>query len=814
MKYTIMYRDIEDIRVIVYFFWRKKLYKILKRMVLFFTAVALFAGTLSISSKEIYAKATAPSLKNSSWTLYLDGCGVKDVNTDKSGYYSFVNVRKLLKDFSKSKYDITLKSGDKSIVSVSSKKDRIYAKGLGKTKVTVKVKNLSDKKNVFKGTLSVVVKNKPVETEPKKEPKARQLSSDMVELSGIFDEEEDEDPYAEDFTVYEENDGVQIFFSYVSKVVFDGEKAKVTLFKPFESGKLYTLKYNGSSCSFVSGNCGIEDVVRFEIAEESIHIGETKTFRLKYFNGEGLDITAAVKDTLDEKVTLGFTDKIYYRYASVSGRKVRANGKTDAIEVSAELKFKPGNERVETKLSTDKVITVLPEKTPEFTGNNVYTIKKETKKYMTWGETCQSNVPLGDSVVFEALFEFDDGTVKSLKDAGIDEVRSADPSIVMISTEAKNGGYNLLLNREGETSVICFKKGEAIAGFDIQVMPKRAPESIRLELDRDHLNTNALVNDYIIIKADIIDQYGDEIEAGEISIKQDEINIEEVGAISFNKIAEGRFVVYGSDCPVTKEESVVIAYVSGAGYTSEALFYIKDVEYDKGYGDFEYKLDLDGPRLLDTALGIREEAPKSTFVTVKISRENYYVDEGIGVLLKDKPENISESTIKNYISKGRIYGITVEYESENRDKRFITKEENCVIPAYMELEFVPYMWNEQLPSGKYTITVYRFVLFDGDVYCDECDSVTLIAIDSDPEVEVFQTAQDYSGTVKDWKTEISKFFTFEFKGEDISGYITKVDRVEDADGSVFVKSVEFSLKDPYYGPFTKKVDIDRLITKQ
>ena len=61
---------------------------------------------------------------------------------------------------------------------------------------------------------------------------------------------------------------------------------------------------------------------------------------------------------------------------------------------------------------------------------------------------------------------------------------------------------------------------------------------------------------------------------------------------------------------------------------------------------------------------------------------------------------------------------------------------------------------------------------------------------------------------------IPQYFSFYLDGEDISGYITKVDCVEGSTGTVFVRSVEFLMPNPYFGAFTKTVEIERLITKQ
>ena len=100
-------------------------------------------------------------------------------------------------------------------------------------------------------------------------------------------------------------------------------------------------------------------------------------------------------------------------------------------------------------------------------------------------------------------------------------------------------------------------------------------------------------------------------------------------------------------------------------------------------------------------------------------------------------------------------------------------------------------------------------------HIDLCDTETVIVLDSDPEIEVVQKLQSYAVPPENgWKEVIPQYFSFYLDGEDISGYITKVDCVEGSTGTVFVRSVEFLMSDPYFGAFTKTFEIERLITKQ
>lgn len=102
-------------------------------------ALVLVIGTIPASAAET----TDLKLKKKTKIIYLKGSqGLAEDGTTKCKTPSRYKVSKLVKGFDSKKMDITLKSEDKSIVKVSSKKDKIYAKGLGSTTVEIFVNNL------------------------------------------------------------------------------------------------------------------------------------------------------------------------------------------------------------------------------------------------------------------------------------------------------------------------------------------------------------------------------------------------------------------------------------------------------------------------------------------------------------------------------------------------------------------------------------------------------------------------------------------------------------------------------------------------
>lgn len=101
-------------------------------------ALTLVIGTIPASA----ADTNGLKLKKKTKIIYLGGSQGIDAEGTQCKTPSRYKVSKLVKGFDSKKMDITLKSADKSIVKTSSKKDKIYAKGLGSTTVEIFVNNL------------------------------------------------------------------------------------------------------------------------------------------------------------------------------------------------------------------------------------------------------------------------------------------------------------------------------------------------------------------------------------------------------------------------------------------------------------------------------------------------------------------------------------------------------------------------------------------------------------------------------------------------------------------------------------------------
>lgn len=126
----------------------KKLFKVIS---------ALLIAIMIFQSVPVSAK-TKLSLTKTARTLYVGGCKGAKASGKKAPYYSFLKVRKIVKNFSTETMDIKLSSSDKAVASTSNSTDKIKAVSMGTADVTVKVYSKRTKKVIFTDTIKITVK--------------------------------------------------------------------------------------------------------------------------------------------------------------------------------------------------------------------------------------------------------------------------------------------------------------------------------------------------------------------------------------------------------------------------------------------------------------------------------------------------------------------------------------------------------------------------------------------------------------------------------------------------------------------------------
>ncbi|MCR5829845.1 MAG: hypothetical protein K6F93_05785 [Lachnospiraceae bacterium] len=118
----------------------------------------VLALVLAFGSIPASAASGDLSLTKTKKTIFADGCKGTTVAGKVAKYYSYANIKKIVKNFDSSTMDIKLESSDSSIATTDDKKDRVNAVAPGKAAITV---NVFDKKTsdlLFSKSIVVTVK--------------------------------------------------------------------------------------------------------------------------------------------------------------------------------------------------------------------------------------------------------------------------------------------------------------------------------------------------------------------------------------------------------------------------------------------------------------------------------------------------------------------------------------------------------------------------------------------------------------------------------------------------------------------------------
>lgn len=127
----------------------KRFYKVLAVVL----ALILVVGVVPAS-----AASSDLSLTKTKKTIFVDGCRGTTAAGKEAKYYSYANIKKIVKNFDSKTMDIKLDSSDPSVVSTDDKKDRVNAVAPGKAAVTVNVFKKKGSELLFSKSIVVTVK--------------------------------------------------------------------------------------------------------------------------------------------------------------------------------------------------------------------------------------------------------------------------------------------------------------------------------------------------------------------------------------------------------------------------------------------------------------------------------------------------------------------------------------------------------------------------------------------------------------------------------------------------------------------------------
>lgn len=843
--------------------------------------------------------ASGLSLKKTAKTLYLGGCRGRKADGTAAKYYSRAKAAGFLKGFDPEKMDLLLKTEDKSIASVSSKKDRIYAKGIGNTTVTLEVVSKKTGKKLYTGEISVSVKRNadgdslrvlgiedgdlfeagesidvllPDRTE--NETADTDLRTLICTQEGVtiekgslensfvvyFDEPGEytitaaayqsakytgytaekeiditvidtetelwqtginsfciegnlvyDDMLPSDIEVREAFSDIDLFYTGVDSVEVKDGTAYVTVFREFESGQRYIIRFEGEEFEFTAPDYGIENVTRMELDCDSLTAGVVTGMNVRCYNSAGIDLTEKLRDILDERlryVLLGAGPTTF-----INGNCIYVSNPGESISVRAVLESEllPGG-----SISAEKKFISKREGVPEYTGVSLYTFAKEDDAYMLPSDVEKHYIPYGSETVFEALLLFDDGKYRTLKDAGITELRIDDETVIMQKSAlfAAMGGTRISVNNKGATYIRAYRGNVELAAFRVDVTEESRPDRLEVSLSKDKLNTDFMADDYLIIKADVFDGYGEVLAADGFTITQTDENAKLAGRVDFGEFSSGRLIVYGTDCNMTGKSSKIEATVSCAGFSKEISFDAGSVEYDPDrMSEYDFVLKTDGKHLLDTGLSIEETETDSVFLCVEVSKDGYLIGE-FGAEILDEPATMNKSADDYGVAAGEgFFAVQINYTPEGKKEPVTVVENDCIEAAYDGIEIFARVPGSTLENGTYEIILYYIT---GGEEISQIDyrggNVVIRAFDQSPEIVYDQIAESAAvDKIAPWTKNIKNFFKFYLEGEDITDYVTKVTFNESGTGSYYIREAVFRLKCPGYGYFEKSCPVGVLV---
>lgn len=885
-------------------------------MALALAVTMLFNGGAIKAAAKSTAKEVSVSLTRTARTLYLGGCIGKKVNGTGAKYYSLTNAAGMLKGYNPETMSLKLKTSDKGVATVSSKKGRIYAKGIGTTDVTIIIRDrssrqvllednikISVKQNATEDTLyvqgledeaeyrvgesiTVVMPNyrsagslisaKPAETLNYDTDLRRLVCEDFaVEIEAgrtensfivtfnepgefviraqayqsksfrgttaereftVYIEEEEgvtlqtglysfsisgevlQDAEPQEVHIYQCVDGINHAYTNIKSIDIYDRGAEATVFKAFEGGYEYVIAVDGEEYRFTASGTAVENVTGIELGITEVDENTMVELPIRFYNEQSMDITAAVSTELASMVKLTMTPEDTQE-AFLSGRNLYVMKPNVTLHIEAQLVISEDESFRLVKTEAD--VVSRPIKQPEFTGEFIYTFTTDDSKYLTPADKTLHYIPLGDDVVFEALLLFDDGKYRTLQEAGVTGLMIADQHIAMLRSSffsARSGGTGLTLNNTGKTSIIAMKGDSPLAVFELEITEARRPETIRAELSKSKLNTDFAAGDYLIVKADLLDNYGDRIDRSDFTIEQKPENIAANGAATFSSFMDGRLIINGWDCEAIGGDGAVEAVITCGELSAEISFETGCVTWDfQNIDEVDYRLKTDGSSLINTSVGMKNE-PAMVFMTVEVTKNGFLIGEFGGELLDEEPM-LNKTASQYHISPGEgFFAFVVRYTPYDEQKTVIVQENGCIFAAYDGLELDAFSYGSRLDDGTYEVFLYYITggtsISPIDFRGEQAKTV-IRAYDGGPDIEISQIAESAAVDASaPWTQNIKKYFKFCLGGEDITDYVTKVDCRESDTGAVFVSSVEFIYSNPVYGRVKRTLDLGILIARQ
>gem|GEM_PF-2925355 len=678
--------------------------------------------------------------------------------------------------------------------------------------------------------ISVTVSGDAKEEEKKEEEKkeeekkktteltAVQTATNIIKVTGsVITDAFDSDDFKLEYQV----GNVQIGYSgYIENVKATNGEAEIIFYSELPMDTAFTIKIGEETATFKTITFDYENVLSniktMRFKTNQLEAGVDTKVEYVYLDKNGIDITELVSGTADVQVTLEIVSG--GEYGSVYGQNAIIYEKGRQMVVKAELIT--GYDLKDYKsivVNTTGAFVGYEKPLPTVT-NTLFTITDSTDaKYLKKSDSRIQYACLNESnIALEVLLAYSDGVYKTPAEAGVTEIKSSNPTVLMIGGTTVSGGVEVYTNTVGTSYVGLYVGEKLLTGFNVEVKKERVASRLIVNPDKTLLNVNPTAGDSIVLSAVVYDQYNEIMKNPPLTVEQLPATLNNA-VVSFGSFVNGKLTVLGTSVSIVGTQRSVVATVKCGNLSSNFSFSVKDSPFDMAkLNTYRIAVNVDGMKTVDTALANGKQNVEETGVSVIISdNDGYYLYEaaylGIGAVLTDAPKASMKASDLGKVAGTTILASTIQFKAENSSNTvFINSGENIDI-LESGIFFTPVTAGKKLAKGTYTIRFYVITLNENNSTIKPLTPVTVNVIESTGrgKSERKEESAKASGTIAQM---IPVFFDFYYDDEKLDPSLIKsVDSISSTNDTIYVKSVTFGLTNDVYGAFDAVIPVNGVI---
>ncbi len=612
---------------------------------------------------------------------------------------------------------------------------------------------------------------------------------------------------AADITVYTKLAGTETEapFGAIKDVSAKENDLTVQMYSTFDAEQTYYVKIAGvteKALTFKAANYRKEDIAKIGITNTKVLYNQMADLGIRYYNADGVDITEKVESIIPV-VTLSPSSNI--TDAFVSGNQVyfMAPDKTCVFEISITKGLTEYGEAI--TLKNEFAVTSFEPKSSGL----IYTVTNDDGVYLKKDDKLGTSFAYKDSAVIEALFVYDDGSVKTLDQEGVDYVTTSNPDVLFIGTKCPTGGYYLIANNAGESTVLFYKggaNGKFVGSAKVTVNPEKKPVAIDAKVSKVNLNVNPLVGDTLEITATVKDQYGNALTGQPITITQTDGTKTVTGIASFGGFIDGKLTVKGSDIVLNSgvPGGAIMATVSSGSLSATVTFTVANQDKPN-----LWKVNsVPEAKNIQLNTGILAGDAKPSVATMSVEGMNlqYFVrTENLKMLGKNPTPAMKASEF------GIATGETAYFYTITKDGKLLESVTGTLITNVGgKLTFQAFGVNEKLEAGNYLVMFYSVTGGDTTSNVSILDSRSITVVDNQPAPVINRKAEKSANPSDiDAFNECYEIIIGEKALE--ASAVKAVNVHKDTEGRRFFESVTILIHNDIYGDFIKEYSIPNSI---